>query len=850
MLKKKSRANIYEIFYENENCSLIDLLYNSSCDELLEVDLKKDTVKRVYHVEGKYYSPLTNLSFSEVNKFAYNYTIHPDDREIFFNLMNPDGLLERLKKKKIPNFDSAEFRYKLVDGSYRYVQQCIITGLENDILEGELRIFVFDIHNFMVRQLGKSSNNALVTKNNYDPITGLLNGKYFNEKAKELVKEKKDIDWCVLSMDIEHFKLFDDWYGREKGDYLLTKIGLAFNENDKKVGGLSGYFGQDDFASIVPFEMDKIECLYEKIRDIIVSFGLSVGFMPAIGISKLDDLSVDDALDRASIAASHAKKDISKRIYVYNPELNLATEKEYHALNDFMNAYKNDEISFYLQPQCRISTGKIVGAEALARWIKPDGTVVPPIAFIPVLEKYGFITDLDKRIWEKVCQWIRKMLDQMINPVPISVNVSRSDMFTIDVAKHFEELTAKYNIPHNLIKVEITESAYAEKSEMIEELVGKLRKHGFLVLMDDFGSGYSSLNMLSTIKVDAIKLDANFLHVDSGDQQKGVHILESVVNMARQISLPIIVEGVENKRQSDFLEEMGCRYVQGYFFYKPLPIPEFEKLLHNKNNIDERGFVAKLNEQVRIREFLDENIYSDNMLNNIIGVVAFYSWHGTHIDIVRFNQQFYESVNVPDFQERLLDIQNYMNKEDRLKIYEAFKNAIKNKLMGASSILKFSTYNGTILSFRIHFYYLGKKEGRHRFYGSAINVTELTDLIDERKLIAKYSSDNLVFVKRINEKWVYNVVSHGLSDVLGISPEKLEEEMNNGVFAKRVVGRKELAKFMKESYDFYTRREDFEKSFTIIDANKKKRKLILTFNYAESQADNICYILRTRIDDK
>ena len=362
--------------------------------------------------------------------------------------------------------------------------------------------------------------------------------------------------------------------------------------------------------------------------------------------------------------------------------------------------------------------------------------------------------------------------------------------------------------------------------------------------MDDFGSGYSSLNMLSTIKLDAIKLDARFLKIDDDTDSKALHILESVVNMAKTIGLPIIVEGVETKFQCDFLENLGCRYIQGYYFYRPMPVEEFERLILNEDMIDDRGFVAKLNEQVRIREFLDKNIYSDSMLNNIIGPVAFYSWDGKKTDIVRFNEQFYQAVHIQEFAERLEFIEQFIHPDDCVKMHDAFRFAMMDKLNGHSEILRFYTPDGTILSFHIHFYYLGKKEGGERFYGAAQNVTELTDLKEEVKLIANYSKDSMVFMKKLGDKWFYSVASRGLSDVFDITPAEFEKELNDGEFAKkRVVNRKKHEEFMNTFHTLAQRKGNFEGDVEVYDSSHHMVTLHVVFTCVSGQSNNIAYVL-------
>ena len=840
------RFRFYKNFYKNEDYPLIDLLNNSSCDEILEINIEKDTFKQFYHVDGKYFVPPLDYSYKKLQDFVIKHIVHPEDVDIYQKMMKKEGIFERLADSPIPNFNCAQFRYKLQDGSYRYVEQCIIAGEENGIPQGIIRVYIFDIQNLKARQLGIVDNENNVISKQRDSVTNLLVEKDFVIRSQEYIDNNPNIQYCLISMDIEHFKFFDEWYGREMGDLLLAKIGATLSENEEALNGVSGYFGKDDFALLIPFDRKEIERIYEEIRHIIISFGLSVGFIPAFGVALIEkDMSVVDAFDRATIASSRAKTDIRNRICIYDAEMQFLAIREHRLLSEFMQALKNDEITFYLQPQARISSHKIVGAESLARWIKKDGTMVRPDEFVPVLEKYGFISDLDTYLWEKVCQWLRKWIDDGHKPVPISLNVSRADIFTIDIAEYFINLVDKYKLQPDLIKIEITESSYAETKEAIGELVKKLRSNGFRVLMDDFGTGYSSLNMLSNLKIDAIKLDASFLNLVDDDNEKGMNIIESIVNMTKLIALPIIVEGVENKNQCDYIEKLGCRYIQGYFFYKPMPVKDFEKIISDEEQIDDRGFVVKLNEQFRIREFLDVNVYSDSMLNNVLGAVAIYSWKNNQTDIVRFNQQFYESVNVPDFSERLTNIERFLYKGDAEKMYIAFKEAIDDKLNGSNAILRFFRTDGSLTWYNIHFYYLGKKEDGDRFYGSAENITEIMNLKEQHLLISKYAMDNIIFVTKTDNKWVYNVVSHGLSDVFGLSPVELEKEMNNGQFAKRVIDQSDLAKFMKECAERTEKKENFEKDFVVLDKNNNQVKIHLEFTYAGEDVTFPTYILRS-----
>ena len=358
---------------------------------------------------------------------------------------------------------------------------------------------------------------------------------------------------------------------------------------EKETGGLACYLGQDDYVLVIPYEEDGIRRLFENVHEFVMEHGSSVGFMPAVGVCMAEGkISVEELFDRALQASQHAKEDYHHRIRVFEESMFQKTERDYQILSDFQQALNNQELFIQLQPQCEIESGKIVGAESLVRWKKSDGTMVSPGIFVPVLEQYGFVTDLDQLVWEEVCVWQKSWIDGGHTPLPISVNVSQIDIFTIDVPSYFSLLLWKYKLPVDTIKIEITESAYVGDGK-VADTVKRLRETGFLVLMDDFGSGYSSLNMLRSLNVDIIKLDAKFLRMSS-DDRKGVQILESIVGMAKSMEAPIIVEGVETEEETAFIKSLGCRYVQGYFFYRPMAVGDFENLIRDEKNIDTSGF--------------------------------------------------------------------------------------------------------------------------------------------------------------------------------------------------------------------------------------------------------------------
>ncbi len=778
--------HLEEVLKKEPSATMLMELMLTDFDELVEIDMENDRCSRLKHKEGKYFVPMIDCGFRELFRYSADYMAHPEDRERYIAENDPDRICARIKAGENNGVLTSRFRYKLLNGGYHYAEQVAVGGKAFGMRENTYYAFLFDIND----QMGDKADEACTeTEDGYgdaerSALTGLLNEDAFFKLAPDFLKNCAE-DWCLLAIDIEHFKMFNEWYGRTQGDFLLARIGAKLLRLEREVGGMACHYGQDDFAIILPQNEERINALYDELHGIIKDYGTSVGFMPAFGIAEIDKkLSAYELYDRASLAARRAKDDYHTRIRVFDPSMILQTDREYRILSDFQKALNDHELFIQMQPQCQISTEKIVGAESLVRWKKADGTLVSPGVFVPVLEHYGFVTDLDEYVWEEVCRWQRKWIDGGHTPLPISVNVSQIDIYTIDVADFFERLIEKYGLPADVIKIEITESAYVDNTA-VADTVSRLREKGFVVLMDDFGSGYSSLNMLRNLSVDIIKLDAQFLRM-SGDDQKGVHIMESIVNMAKTMGVPVIVEGVETQEESDFLSRLGCRYVQGYFFYRPMAVEDFEKLIADPEHIDTGGFRFKVQEQFHTREFLDQNVFSDTVLNNILGPVAFYSWHGDDVDVVRFNQQFYDEFKMPNFQKHMNGIQHMMPQEDLPKLHGILQRAMDAPAEGARGELRFNRPDGTISQFRVRFFFLKEDENGKRFYGSIHDLTDFITLNDHVRLLSRVNPDSIIFMRRLKDHWSARVVIHGLKDEIGLSREELQQELDDGKFYERV----------------------------------------------------------------
>ena len=558
------------------------------------------------------------------------------------------------------------------------------------------------------------------------PLTGLHYMRSFMNAARIFLEGVQPGAYAMAAIDIEHFRMINTFCGRDKGDELLVFISDCLKRNMKEHGGVAGHFNGDDFCIIMPFKLELFRAIWDEIA---ARMGQQSGIahsLPAIGIYTLDDLAIEPEImyDRATMALSYALGSHMNRIRIYDPSMENSLEREWQILSDVKAALENDEFTFYAQPQYDITTRKIVGAEALVRWIH-YGKLISPGTFIPVLEKNQSVTALDQAVWTKVVAWLQSWIRKGYRPVPISINISRLDILSIDVPEYLVSLTDTYQVPKKYIKCEITESAYAEDGQQVKETAKRLQEAGFQVMMDDFGSGYSSLNTLKSMDVDVLKIDMCFLEMSIEEEQKGIGILESVVNMARLLGIPIILEGVENQRQENFMRNMGCRYAQGYYYYQPLPVNQFENLLADERNLDFAGMSVKQVEAIHTREFIDGNLFTDTMVNNILGAAAFYDVYENRIEITRVNEQYFQLVgmDVNDKQNYDKKLWDHVRDDDRPQLFALFEQAYERRPGCAEGYVHFLRLDGKMLWVFLKVFFLREKNGHKMFYCSLVDVT-------------------------------------------------------------------------------------------------------------------------------
>ncbi len=409
----------------------------------------------------------------------------------------------------------------------------------------------------------------------HDELTHLYNRQGFNEAATRILRSTDKV-YILLYSNIKDFKLFNQLFGLEKGNDILINIAELMAQHVKEDDAYARING-DHFALCMPkerFDEKKFKNLVREITGRVTSNAYSIHMQ--IGIYEIKDPQMDVTLmcDRAYMACKSIKRDSAVEIAWYSDEMLVNALLEKEILSSFDFAIINRQFGIYLQPQV-YADGTMFGAEALARWMHPENGLIQPGVFIDVLERADLIYKLDRYVWELAARQLFAWKGTPRGNIAISVNVSPKDIYYLDINKEFGALIEKYDIDPALFNVEITETAVTSDVNKCARLILELQKSGFKVEIDDFGSGYSSLNMLKDINADVLKIDMGFLR-KTENQNRARVILNYTIDMAHELGMTVVTEGVETKEQLDYLKEMGCEMFQGFYFDKPMPVEEFE----------------------------------------------------------------------------------------------------------------------------------------------------------------------------------------------------------------------------------------------------------------------------------
>ena len=461
---------------------------------------------------------------------------------------------------------------------YKYQIICILIFL---VALGVL-VIVNNRHRTQM-QVEAAAQEAYRSRMETDELTGLLNKEGFYRRGREFLEKHPEEDARILYINIENFKLVNDLFGEDAGDEFLKFIGRELEKIFGRIDVVSCRYEADHFVILTLENEDRIQAQMNHFCDRVRDYYLKTTVEISAGIYEIRDKSKSLRImcDRAHLAAESIKKNHMIPVAVYDDTHRKKLIQEQRIINELGDALKEKQFKAFFQPKYDMRTDRIIGAEALVRWEHPEKGLLPPGIFIPVLEKNGYIAKVDLYIYEETCIFLKKCMDEGLSLHPVSVNLSRVGFYNPKLFQTLCEIAERYQIPRKYLELEITETAYATDSEMIFAVLEKLRQGGFRVLMDDFGSGYSSLNMLKEAPVDEIKLDMRFLSADD-PYGRAEEILHMIITMGNHMKLSIIAEGVETEQQKIMLQGFGCNKAQGYFYARPVREAEYTELLRKE----------------------------------------------------------------------------------------------------------------------------------------------------------------------------------------------------------------------------------------------------------------------------
>ena len=568
----------------------------------------------------------------------------------------------------------------------------------------------------------------------YDSLTGIFNFTTFIMETRTLLDCNPDTEYIIVVIDIDRFKVINEMFSMKKGDSVLRLVAENFSRFVKKRGGTYGRIGSDRFVCCYPKSMMDREEIESQLSFVIDSDDKKYHVYMRAGIYIINEPQIDviKMCDRALMALKSIKREHNKKISIYSENERCNLMETQQLISDMESGIANKEFKIVVQPVYRVKDNTMASGEVLVRWEHPKLGFLAPGRFIPVFEKNYVVTKLDKYVWEETCILIRRMLDSPEGAIPLSVNVSRVDLLLEDVVSVFEELVSKYDIPHKYLRIEITESAYMDNPEKLVNTISDLKQHGFTVLMDDFGAGYSSLNTLKDLSFDVLKIDKKLIdEIDNSNKAGSVVI--SIIRMARWLGMKVVAEGIEKSSQANLLRNIGCDYLQGFLYSKPVDVDTF---------LDRKGeSVQVANIQIKDLINLDKIINTKDLntrmfIEELIGPLVMFELDGDDFRIVDSNEAF---------------SRRYETDTDRLikqidNVDEEFVNKTKEKLIGKcreaynSHSPEYLTVSKKIGEYerkwiRIKILYVGDREDAQAFIFGITDVTK--DVIQSNRREAK-----------------------------------------------------------------------------------------------------------------
>lgn len=433
-------------------------------------------------------------------------------------------------------------------------------------------------------------NSRLSDLTQRDVLTGVYRIDAFKEEAQKLLDAGPKERMAVVYTDFSDFKYINDVFGYAYGDSILKKYGEILSGGLRE-GELCGRVSADNFVLLLHYQEKGEVADRQRAADERITFYMHNSFdrqtVPtSCGIccveDVIEDLKIDGFLDRANFARKTVKNGTNANYVYYNENIRNRLREEKDVESRMLEALDRREFTVYYQPKVELKTGRVACAEALVRWKTKDGKIIVPDQFIPVFESKYMIDRLDRYVFEEVCRFLRKRIEEGGRVLPVSVNVSRLQFYDQNFVERYVEIRDKYQIPPELLEIEFTESIAIDNSALLLRIVKRLREAGFACSIDDFGKGYSSLSLLKALPVDILKIDRFFFTSDD-NPERDMAVVQGIIELVHKFHIRIVAEGVESPGQVEYLRKAGCDYVQGYVFYRPMPQEDYERLIAERS---------------------------------------------------------------------------------------------------------------------------------------------------------------------------------------------------------------------------------------------------------------------------
>lgn len=650
-----------------------------------------------------------------------------------------------------PQVYFCEMHLKGADGYYRWY--CV--GIVSPLPGGLISVTFVDIEDEL----------AEIEMSGRDILTGLLQHNTFCDAVEGIIREdERGIlagDYAMVCFDIIRFKAVNDIFGNKEGDRLLKHIGTVLQKT-LKPEDFSCRSNADRFLFFTKTSGKELGVMVDKLMDDISDFDLPFEIMCNMGIYVTCDtvLPAGMMIDRARLAQSTIKGSYTIKVSYYQESLRAAMLTEQDILAIAGTALEEKHFVLYYQPQYNHVDGTIIGAEALVRWKHPERGLISPGIFIPIFEKNGYISKLDFYVFEQACDFLKRCRERGLPMIPISTNFCRHDIFLTDFAEKLEEIRSRYDIPAKYLRVEITESAIMGSNEQVNEMIKRLHIYGYIVEMDDFGSGYSSLNVLKDIEMDVIKLDMLFLSEETNNARGGT-ILSAVVRMAKWLHVPVIAEGVETLKQADFLRSIGCNYIQGYLYSRPLPEEQYVELLTGSTT-------GNLNPQMHLVEnlnscdFWDPKSQETLIFSNYVGGAAIFDYHDGKLEVLRVNKKYLREMGMNLTEKEIIenDMLSTFDEENKKIYLDMLQRAIdtmEEQECDTWRNMHSACCGDERICIRSNVQVIGKSDTSYLFYAMIHNVTNemkhyLEVMESERRFKMASEQVNIYY-------WEYNVAT-------------------------------------------------------------------------------------------